>query len=136
MADAFEVPADGARPADGSDSVIGTYSAPNPGAQPGEVSEQPLTANSAADPDPQKAPEVPAEDKVLTADDPDPEASAKGSTDPAVHNPRGPFDAGAKVTVDEPTNVDYHIHNRNAHRGVPTGPAHTQHSRPVRRGEV
>jgi hypothetical protein len=156
-----KVPAEGALPASGADNIVGTYSAPNPGAQPGEVAEQPLTEGSAADPNPTPTAKVPPEDKIQTADDPNPEATAKGATDPAVHNPRGPVDgsgvgnleggtasagvvpiAPSKVTTDEPTNEETHpthnraAHNRNALRGVPTGPAHTQHSRPVRRGEV
>src|SRR5674476_140239 len=86
------VPASGALPAPGADNIIGTYSAPNPGAQPGEVANQPLVAGSAADPHPHRdhKPHAPA---GVTADSQDPEASAKGSTDPALHNPRQPLDA-------------------------------------------
>src|ERR1035437_1213203 len=122
------VPASGARPAPGADNIVGTYQAPNPGAQPGEVSDQPLTAQSAADPDPQAsvdANKIDAKDRIQTADDPHPEATAKGATDPAVHNPRAPLEGSAvgndgqpapparvEKPAGEPTNDEVHIHNR------------------------
>jgi hypothetical protein len=146
------VPASGALPAPGADNIVGTYQAPNPGAQPGEVSDQPLTAQSAADPDPQAsvdANKVDDKDRIQTADDPHPEATAKGATDPAVHNPRGPLDGSGvgndgqpavatrvEKPADEPTNDEVHLHNRNAHRGVAAGPSSEPVTRPVRRDEV
>lgn len=150
------VPASGTLPAADAD-IVGTYSAPNPGAQPGEVAEQPLVAQSAADPDPQAsidANKADAKDPIQTADDQHPEDTAKGSTDPAVHNPRAPLD-GSGVGNDgqplvaarvEEDRTDEEIDStNNARRGIPTGPAHTQHSghtahrkltRPTRRDEV
>lgn len=118
------VPASGARPAPGADGVIGTYSAPNPGAQPGEVSDQPLVAGSAADPDPHPASKVHAPTGV-TADEPNPEATAKGSTDPALHNTRLPIDA---TPVAGSSTVAAAVDPAASKMPTPQGPAQTQHS--------
>lgn len=133
------VPAAGTLPAPGADNIIGTYQAPNPGAQPGEVAEQPLVAGSAADPDPKSDKNVAPLPHIQTADDPHPEATAKGATDPALHNPRGPLDAepatdgGGVAAAADPAAP---------RMPAPQGPAQTQHSQnpvhpvPPRREEV
>lgn len=143
------VPAQGAGPAPGAD-IVGEVLAPNPGAQPGELSPHPIAANTADDPNANTGEKAPAstEVKPASADDPNPEASALGSTDPAVHNPRPPLDAAnpdpalndARAEFDEPAedeggpvDEDGHPVNFNALRGIPTGPEHTRHGQHIRR---
>lgn len=79
--------------------VVGSSLQPPAGTPPGVEANTPVVENSAADPNPTRG-DMRAHDKApQTADDPDPEATAEGSTDPAVHNPKSAPDIGTTGRV-------------------------------------
>lgn len=131
--------------------IVGHSEQPLPGAQPGIVGDTPVVAQSVADPHPEDSvTDKPAPDAVKpqSADDPNPEATALGSTDPAVHNPRPPLDApGPDLNDGDFSEAEIEFAPEDEHpsrqpvalRPAPAGPSSERYVRPnppLRRSEV